>query len=94
MPSASEPRPPDRALADSGDPDDAVVLAIVSLLRQTRREKGLSLRELGEKTKIYHVHLSRAERGVSQPGLIVLIRWCRALDLRFIDVWKQASGEN
>lgn len=78
----------------SGDPDMDVLLGIVSILREKRRERGLTLRDLNGKMGIAYSYLSRAERGLSQPGLVVLLRWCRALDLRLADVLIQASGDD
>jgi DNA-binding Xre family transcriptional regulator len=77
----------------SGDPDIDVLLGIVFVLRETRLRKKLTLRDLTKIMGISYAHLSRAERGLSHPGLLVLLRWCRALDLKFGEVWKQVSGE-
>ena len=74
----------------SGDPDVAVVLKIVTLLRETRLQKGLTLRDLKDVMGISYAHLSRAERGLSHPGLVVLLRWCRALDLSFEEIIREA----
>lgn len=87
-----EPGPPPD-FAPPGDPDAELLLAIISLLRKRRREKNLTLRDLEKSMKISHSYLSRVERGLAQPGLVVLMRWCRTLDVQFVDVWKQASGE-
>ena len=90
------PPSPGSSLPDgvpSGDPDLDVLLKIVDILRETRRQKDLTLRDLTGIMGINFAHLSRAERGLTQPGLVVLLRWCRALDLRFGDVWRQSSGE-
>ncbi len=78
----------------SGDPDLDVLLKFVRILRDTRRHKKLTLRDLTGKMGINFAHLSRAERGLTQPGLVVLLRWCRALDLQFGEVWRQSSGES
>ena len=77
----------------SGDPDIEILLKILFLLRKTRIEKKLTLRDLTQVMGISYAHLSRAERGLSHPGLLVLLRWCRALDLKFGEVWFLVSGE-
>jgi transcriptional regulator with XRE-family HTH domain len=77
----------------SGDPGIDILMRIVSVLRETRLEKKLTLRDLTQIMGISYAHLSRAERGLSHPGLLVLLRWCRALDLKFGEVWQQTSGE-
>lgn len=78
----------------SGDPDLDVLLRFVGILRDSRQQQGLTLRDLTGRMGINFAHLSRAERGLTQPGLVVLLRWCRALGLRFGDVWRKASGES
>ena len=78
----------------SGDRDLDVLVWIISILREARHEQGFTLRDLPGKMGISYAHLSRAERGLAQPGLVVLLRWCRALDLKFGDVWRQAEGES
>ncbi len=88
MPSASGPKSDSAPL---GDPDAELLSAIVSLLHKHREEKNLTLRDLEKSMKISHSYLSKVERGLAIPGLIVLMRWCRALDLQFVEVWKQAS---
>ncbi|WP_425602314.1 helix-turn-helix domain-containing protein [Luteolibacter yonseiensis] len=66
---------------------------MVKFLRETRIEKGLTLRDLTEEMGVSYSHLSRAERGLSQPGLVVLLRWCRALDFPFGHLWEIASED-
>jgi transcriptional regulator with XRE-family HTH domain len=84
--------PPDGV--PSGDPDLDALLRLIGILRASRQQQQLTLRDLTEKMGIDFAHLSRAERGLTQPGLVVLLRWCRALGLKFEDVWRQASGES
>ena len=91
MPSKFGCQPP--APSPSGDQDADVLLAIVFILHQERLKKSLTLRDLKQKMGISHAHLSRVERGEAEPGLVVILRWCRALDLKFGDIWKQVSGE-
>ena len=91
MPSLSGLSTPDGV--PSGDPDLDVLLWIISILRDARRKQGFTLRDLTGKMGISYGHLSRAERGLTQPGPVVLLRWCRALGLQFGDGWRQASGE-
>jgi transcriptional regulator with XRE-family HTH domain len=65
----------------SGDPDVDRLLRIVAALHSERIAKGLTLRQLSKMINVDFTHLSRSERGLTQPGLVVLLRWCRALDL-------------
>ena len=82
--------PPSTSEFDSQDPDLLVVQRILAVLRETRMNRNVTLRQLAEKMKIDNTHLSRCERGLVQPGLIVLLRWCRALELPAEDLLKNA----
>lgn len=74
----------------SDDPGEAWLQRILKILRETRIKRGLPLRELTIKMKVHHAHLSRAERGLAQPGFVVLVRWCEALELDLESVIKEA----
>ena len=67
----------------SGDPDEAYLRRFLERLKQERDAKGLTLRDLEKSMGVSNGHLSRAERGLSEPGIVVLRRWCRALGLDF-----------
>jgi transcriptional regulator with XRE-family HTH domain len=75
------------------DPDMELVYRIVSILHQARLERKMTLRVLGEKSQLNFSHLGRAERRATQPSLMILLKWCRALDLKFERVLKQALKE-
>ena len=81
---SGDPKPPD---SSSGDPDVDRLLRIVGVLHSERLSKGLTLRKLSKMVEIDFTHLSRAERGLTQPGLVVLMRWCRALDLEIEELF-------
>lgn len=76
----------------SGDLDVDRLLKMVSLIHSKRLSRGLTLRELSKMVNIDFTHLSWAERGVTQPGLVVLMRWCRALDLEIEDLFRDSQG--
>ena len=76
----------------SGDPDLDMLLKIVAILRESRLRQGLTLREMTEKMGISYAHLSRAERGLTQPGFVVILRWCKALNVEFGEVWRSVGG--
>ncbi|WP_353568048.1 helix-turn-helix domain-containing protein [Haloferula sargassicola] len=65
----------------SGDPDEEHLRRIVSALKKERLRNGLTLRKLSAEMGVDFTHVSRSERGLSQPGLVILMRWCRALNL-------------
>lgn len=73
----------DLLLSGSSDPDEAYLRRFVRRLKQERESKGLTLRDLEKEMKVSNGHLSRAERDLSEPGVVVLRRWCRALGLEF-----------
>lgn len=74
-----------------GDQDLRFLVEIVEILSTERESKGISLRELGADTGYNSGYLSRAERGLTQPGVVSLCKWSRALGLDFVDVAKQAK---
>ena len=51
----------------------------------------MTLRDLEKATGVSNGHLSRAERGLSEPGIVVLRRWCRALNLEFETVCRESE---
>ena len=73
------------------DSDVAFLRGIVAILVATRKSRGVTLRELGESTGYNWGYLSRAERGLTQPGVVSLCKWCRALGLDFVGVAQQAK---
>lgn len=73
------------------DPDEAYLRRFVLRLKQERETRGLTLRDLEKMMGVNNAHLSRAERGLSEPGIVVLRRWCRALDLKFEKVCQQVG---
>jgi transcriptional regulator with XRE-family HTH domain len=73
------------------DGDVRFLRRLVAILAATRKAKGLTLRELGKSTGYNWGYLSRAERGLTQPGVVSLCKWCRALDLSFAEAVREAS---
>lgn len=85
--------PPHFDRAGQADPEEVMALTLAAILRRERLRQGLTLREIHERVKISHGHVSRVERGVSVPTIIVLSRWCKALNVRLTDVLRKAAGE-
>lgn len=71
------------------DPDLATVRRITTFLLHERQKQGLTLRRLGQKMKVDFSHLGRAERGETQPSLMIILRWCRALEIPFDEMVQQ-----
>lgn len=77
----------------SDDPDEALLQRIVSILRDERLRRGITLRELAARMKVDNAHLSRTERGLVYPGFVVLLRWCRAFDKEVEGVLREARKD-
>lgn len=56
---------------------------IVQRLVCRRKALGISLRQLSEVMGYDFSYLSKAERGLAQPGLVPLRKWSHALGLSF-----------
>lgn len=80
-----------RQPSGSDDPDVAYLCRFVARLKEERLARGMTLRDLEKATGINNAHLSRAERGITEAGIVVLRRWCRALELTFEDVCQEIS---
>jgi transcriptional regulator with XRE-family HTH domain len=77
----------------SGDEDVRFLAEIVAILAKARIDKGVSLRELGDWIGYDPGYLSRAERNLTQPGVVPLRRWCRALGTDFVDIALRVRDE-
>jgi transcriptional regulator with XRE-family HTH domain len=75
----------------SGDPDELYLKRVLIKLRDERVSRGLTLRDLEKVMGVSNAHLSRAERGLCEPGVVVLRRWCRALGLEFESVCRDSE---
>jgi transcriptional regulator with XRE-family HTH domain len=62
-------------------PGKAWLHALGALIRAQRVTAGLSLRELGERTKVSNAYLSQIERGLHEPSISVLDAIAAALDV-------------
>jgi transcriptional regulator with XRE-family HTH domain len=62
-------------------PGKAWLDALGALIRAQRVTAGLSLRELGERTKVSNAYLSQIERGLHEPSISVLDAIAAALDV-------------
>jgi hypothetical protein len=91
MPSTSGAK--SRQPSGSHDPDVAYLCRFVFRLKAERLARGMTLRDLEKATGINNAHLSRAERGITEAGVVVLRRWCRALDLNFEDVCQEVAKQ-
>ncbi len=74
---------PQSAPPSGGDSDVEFLCRIVNRLVVQRKALGISLRQLSEATGYDFSYLSKAERGLAQPGLIPLRKWSHALGFPF-----------
>lgn len=79
--------------APIGDEDLRFLADIVAILAMERQSKGITLRELGAETGYNSGYISRAERGLTQPGVVSLCKWSRALGLDFVEVAQRVKVE-
>lgn len=66
------------------------------LLRQLRRERGLSQEAVAEKAGLHRNFVSLVERGVNQPSIDSLFQLAHALDISPVELVTQlckASGQ-
>lgn len=63
-------------------------------LREIRREKGLSQERLAELTKLSTNYIGEMERGLKAPGLGVIVRLCRVLDVSVHDLLRDFTEAN
>lgn len=58
-------------------------------LRRARKEAGLSQEQLAEEAGIHRTYVSLLERDVKSPTVDVLLRICRALEMKASDILKR-----
>jgi transcriptional regulator with XRE-family HTH domain len=75
----------------TGDRDEDRLLIMISRLKRARIDRRLSLRKLAEDMKVDFTHLSRVERGKAYPGMVILLRWCRALSIDYQTLFSESD---
>lgn len=61
--------------------------AVGAIIRQRREDRGISLRTFAKQCQMSPAHVSKIERGLSSPSLLVLTRIVRELDLHDADLF-------
>ena len=56
-------------------------------LRELRKDKGLSLRDIEDRTGLPKAYLSIVENGHTTPTLQMLVRWAEALDVELYQLF-------
>jgi transcriptional regulator with XRE-family HTH domain len=65
---------------------DAIVSAFAEKLRQVRRSRGMTQRDLGRVTQLAESYISRLENGAMAPGIDLVARLARALGVPLEDL--------
>ena len=60
-------------------------------VRALRRERGLTLKQLGRGAQLSHPFLSQLERGLARPSVGSVERIARALDVPVASLWSDAA---
>jgi transcriptional regulator with XRE-family HTH domain len=77
------------------DPDGLRYVArVVGILRHEREARRWSSLRLAEESGVHHSVISRAESGERIPGVPVLVRLCRALEVRLSEVCRRAEDDS
>jgi transcriptional regulator with XRE-family HTH domain len=63
-------------------------------LRETRKRRGLSQERLAELTGLSTNYVGEMERGLKAPGLPVIVRLARALDVGVNDLLRGVTDAN
>ena len=63
-------------------------------LKKYRTEKGISQEELAKKVGVHTTHLSRYERGLSQPSIEVAQKLAEAFDISVDELIQGSADEN
>lgn len=66
--------------------DERFLIALSGRLRAEREACKMNLRQLGELTGYSYSHHGRVEQGKVQPGILLLLKWCQALELNLVEV--------
>jgi transcriptional regulator with XRE-family HTH domain len=76
-------------LRDSQQPPSDPVAQLGARVRELRRDRGLTLKELGRHAELSHPFLSQLERGLARPSMSSVERIARALDVPVSALWTQ-----
>lgn len=63
-------------------------MRIKILIKEIRKEKNLTLEQLAEKTGISKTHINDVENEIKEPGLSVMVRLAKALNVKITELYK------
>lgn len=64
------------------------IMRIEILIKEIRKKKNFTLDQLSERTGLSTTHINDVENGIKEPGLSVLVRLSKALDVPITDLYK------
>lgn len=73
------------------DPDFRFLARMISILENTRKERGHSERHLSRLAGAPNGSIRRAEKLERLPGVVFLRRWARALEIDWQELCRQAD---
>lgn len=63
-------------------------MRIKILIKEIRKEKNLTLEQLADKTGISKTHINDVENEIKEPGLSVMVRLAKALNVKITELYK------
>lgn len=69
------------------DPD---LVSLGGAIRTLRKDKGVSQEELAARSEIDRSYMSSIERGCQNPGIVSVLRICRALEVTLTELAAEA----
>ena len=62
-------------------------MRIEILVKELRKNNNLTLEQLAERTGVSKSHINDIENGLKEPGLSVLVRLAKALDVQVTELY-------
>ena len=80
-------------LRDTQQPPPDPIAVLGARVRELRRDRGLTLKELGREARLSYPFLSQLERGLARPSMSSVERIARALDVPVSTLWRGPRRE-
>jgi transcriptional regulator with XRE-family HTH domain len=69
--------------------NESILTSLASNVKKHRKEAGLSQEELAFQCDIDRTYISKVERGVANPSLLILVKIAETLNVRIEDLVKK-----
>lgn len=70
---------------------ETVIAALSQVMKEIRKDRGLSQRELARRTGMHRTYLRDLERGIRNPSLSIVYLLATALEVRISDLMARAE---